>query len=211
MQAICSNGSSARSTAGANGNAVFFGISDKVPNNEIIIHIAHAADDADLIFQTLQIAGRGIFIPLSEALHAKMAEIFLIGKSLRNGKSGQMIFIKHKLQIAAICNFRCIFESLITTGEQLAQFLFAFEIELLPLESHTVLVIHGLAGLDAQQYILHGGIFFTKVVGIIGHHQGQTGFTGDPVNALIDRLLLIDTVILQLQIKISVTEDLMHF
>ena len=42
-------------------DAGFLGIADKIPNDEIVVHIAHLADDANLILQSLGIFCRRIF------------------------------------------------------------------------------------------------------------------------------------------------------
>ena len=79
-----------------------------------------------------------------------------------------MIFVKYKLQIAAVCDPAGIFKSFLMTGEKLAQLFLALEVKLLALEFHTVGIIHGFTGLNAQQDILHGGIFPPEIMGIVG-------------------------------------------
>ena len=115
--------------------------------------------------------------------------------------------MKCEVQIASLGDFRGVFKSFLTAGKQLPQFLFAFEIELFRLKAHTVFVVHGLTGLDAQQYILHFCIFPTQIVGVIGDHQRKSRFSGKPLQPLIYRTLGIDSVILQLQIKMIRSED----
>ena len=43
------DGSSAGATTGTYGDAGFLGIANKIPDDEIVVHIAHPADDTDLI------------------------------------------------------------------------------------------------------------------------------------------------------------------
>ena len=38
-------------------------------------------------------------------------------------------------------------------------------------ELHPVLIVHGLADLDAHQHILHPGILFAQIMVIVGNHQ----------------------------------------
>ena len=204
------NGSRAGATARSNGNAGFLGIADKVPNDEVVVHIPHSTDNADLILQPLHIVGRRIGIAFPEAIHTQLAEIFFIGVALRYRERGQMVLIEYEFQVTPIGDPAGIFESLRHMGEQLAQLLLALEVEFLGLEFHTVFVIHGFAGLYTQQNILHRRILTAQVVGIVCDHQRHTGLPGESQHALIYRLLLPDTMILEFQIEIALSKDAFH-
>ena len=84
VHTIGHNRSRTGATAGTHRNSGFLGIADKVPDNEIVVHIAHTADDADLIFKSLHIAFRCLRITLPEAVHTELAEIFFIGIAFRH-------------------------------------------------------------------------------------------------------------------------------
>ena len=76
------------------------------------------------------------------------------------------------------------------------------------MEFHPVGIIHRFAGLDAQQYILHPGIFLAQIVGIVGYHQGKPRFPGNTHNTLVNGSLLLNAVILQFQIEMLRSKDL---
>ena len=210
MHTICHNGRCTGSTAGSNRNTGFLGISNKIPNDEVVVYIPHTADNINFILQPLQIRCRRIGIALLKAFVAQLTEIFLIVIAFGHRERRQMILMENKFHIASVSNFYCILKSLRTVGEQLLQFFFRFEVEFLCLEFHAVLIIYSLAGLHAQQNILHGGILFTQIVGIVGDNQRQSRFPGKAHNALIHRNLLLDAVILQFQIEMLRSKNIRH-
>ena len=53
VHTVCNNGSRAAATTGTNGDAVFLGVADEIPNDQIVVDIAHSANDADLVFKTV--------------------------------------------------------------------------------------------------------------------------------------------------------------
>ena len=121
-----------------------------------------------------------------------------------------MVFVKDKFQIAHVRNLDGVFKGFVAVGEQFTKFLLALEVEFFRLEFHTVGFVHSLAGLDTQQNILHLSIFTAQIVGIVGDDQGQTGLTGDALYALVDRPLLLNSVILQFQIEAVRAENFCH-
>ena len=208
VHAICNDRSSAGTTAWAHGNALLFRIVDKIPNDQIVVHISHLADGGDLILQSVYIVLRGIGITLRKAIIAKLAEIFFVGVTFRHREAGQMILMESKFQVAHIRNAAGIFKSFRYIGKQFLQLFFTLQIKFIGAELHPVFVIHGLAGLNAQQHILHLGIFLAKIVGIVGNDHGKTRFTGNAHNTLVHSLLLLKTMILQFQIEMFRAEDI---
>ena len=210
MHTVGRNGGSAGASARPNGDARCFCIVDKIPHNKVVIYIAHAADNPDFIFQPLLIFLRLIGIALPEAVIAQLSEKFFVGIALRHRISRQMVFMEHKVQVALLGNFHRVVKGFLTAGEQGAQLLLAFEIEVIRGKAHPVFVVHRLSRLDAQQYVLHFGILPAQIVGIVGHHQRKPRLPRQTPDALVHRQLLRDAVILKLQIEISLPHDVRH-
>ena len=207
MHTVGNDGRSAGTTARANGNVVFLGVADKIPHDEIVVHIAHPGNDTDLILKALLIAFRRIIVAFGKAVIAKLAEVFLVGVAVGHRECGQMIFVEHEFHIAAIGDALGILKRLVAIGEQLPQFFLALEVEFLSLEFHAVCVVHRLAHLDAHQHILHGSILFTQIVGVVGHHQRKSCFPGKSGQSLIDGDLFGNAVILQFQVEIALPKN----
>ena len=109
--------------------------------------------------------------------------------------------MKGKLHIAHIGNFLGIGKGLVAAREQSAKLLLAFQVELLGFEPHPVLIVNGLAGLNAQQHILHIRVLFAQIVGIVGDDQGEPLLPGKALQALIHRALGFNAVVLEFQIE----------
>ena len=122
-----------------------------------------------------------------------------------------MVLMEGKFQITPLGNSPGIGKGFLTARKKLPQLLFAFQIEFVRGKPHPVGIINGLAGLDAQQHILHGCIFFAQIMGIVGDDHGNTQLPGKPLDSLIHRSLLRDSVILKLQIKMIFPEYGDHF
>ena len=202
MHTVGRYGGRTGATARAHRDSLLLGIVNEIPDYEIVVHIAHTADDTDLILQPVKIFLRLVGIPLPEAIHTELAEVFLIGIALRHREGRQVIFMEGKLQIAPLGNFCRVIKSFLTAGKQLPQFFFTFQVKFLRLEFHAVGIFHGFSGLDAQQNILHGCILTAQIVGVIGNDHRQPRLPRQPHQALIDSPLLRNTVILHFQVEI---------
>ena len=173
MDAVGDNGARAGAAPRPHGDPRLLGVVDEIPDDQIIVDIAHGADDTDLILHALPVFLGFLGIPFPEAFIAELSEVFLVGIPLRHRIGGQMILVEGKLHIAHIGNFRRIVKGLVAAREQSPQLLLAFQIEFLGLEAHPVLIVNGLSRLDAQEHILHIGILSAQVVGIVGDHKGK--------------------------------------
>ena len=207
VHAVGHDGGRAGATAGAYGDPLLFGIADEVPDDQIVVDIAHAADNADLVFQAVNVLLGRVFVAFLEAVIAQLPEIGFVGIALRYREGRQMVFVEGKFQIAAVGNFYRIFEGFAAVREQLAQLFLALEVKFLGLELHAVFIVHSFAGLDAQQDVLHLGILFAQIVGIVGDHQRQAGLPGQALYTLIHGALLVNTVILQFQVEVAFAEN----
>ena len=82
-----------------------------------------------------------------------------------------MVFAERKFQLAHIRDALGIGHRLRIPGEQRLHLLCGAQIEILRLVAHPVGVVHGLARLDTQQYVVALGVFPPQIVGIVGTHQ----------------------------------------
>ena len=94
-------------------------------------------------------------VQLVKALFAELVEIRKARHALRKLEFRQEILAERELHIAALRDPDRILKRLRHVREEAAQLLFALEIEFLRLKFHAVWVVDGLAGLDAEQHVLH--------------------------------------------------------
>ena len=208
MEAVGRDGARAGAAPRPHGDPLGFRVMDEIPDDQVIVDIPHPADHADLILQPLSVFLRLPGIPLQKAVHAQPAEIFLVGKALRNRKRRQMVLIEHELHIATLGNAGGILKGLRHIGKPLPELVLALDVEFLRLEAHPGRIVHGLARLHRQKHVLSLRILPAEIVGVVGHHQGQPRLPGQAHNALVGRPLFLDIVILKLQIKMVRPEDL---
>ena len=150
VDAVGHNGTGTGTTARAHRDPRLLGVVNEIPDDEVIVHIAHGADDTDLILHPLSVFPGGLGVPLPEALVAEFPEVFFIGVSLRHRKGRKLVFVEGEFHVAHVRNFGRIFKGLVTAGKKRAEFFFAFQIKLLGFKPHPVQIVHGFAGLDAQ-------------------------------------------------------------
>ena len=108
-----------------------------------------------------------------------------------------MIFAEGKLQLAAVGDTLGIGHRIGIGGEQLLHLLRGAEIEISWFIPHAVLVVHRLAGLDAQQHVVALRVLLPQVVGVVSTHQRNACLVVQPQDTTVHLGLLGDTVILQ--------------
>ena len=122
-----------------------------------------------------------------------------------------MVLAESELQIAHIRNFLRVFKGVLISAEQVCHFRLAAEVEILRLIAHPIFIVHGFAGLDAQQDVVSLGVLLSEIVCIVGADHGDAGLLMDFQDRLVHDFLIPDTVILQLQIEAIRAKQLRHF
>ncbi len=121
-----------------------------------------------------------------------------------------MISIEIEIEVAAFGNFNGILQSLRHVGEKLGHLFRRLDIELVVVETHALMVVHRLAGLDTQQHFVGVGRLPGEIMAIIGRNQRQASLIGDAHQPVIGNLLFRDEVFLQLQVKTVITKNRRH-
>ena len=202
-QAVAHQGTRGAAPAGANGDALALGVGDEIPDDEEIVHKAHAGDGVQLERQLP--ADFLIPIPVApgKALPAKALEIAeAVRLPLRKGVAGQVVSPEGEVEIALFRDLLRGGHGLREVWEEGGHLLLALEIEFFPLEAHPPGVIHGFPGLDAQQHVLGPGVGLFQVVGVVGEDQGDARLPAQAPEALGRGELLGDAVVLDFQVEI---------
>ena len=175
VQAVGHDRARGAAAPGADRDALAFGVVDEILYDQKVIDKAHAADDVELIVKL-----RAHLLAPGEALgKALVAELPEIGKAVALAfgqvEARQVVVAEFKVKLAALRDFDGVFHGLGQCGEECAHFFLAFEIELLRLKAQAVCLVHGVAGLDAQQHVLRRGVFLFEIVRVVCHGQRDTG------------------------------------
>ena len=153
------------------GDAVAFGIADKIRHDEEVIHKPHFADHLELISKlgTDFRSGRESF---GKASFTEFTEIGIaVRLSGRELEAGQLVVAEFKIEIATIGYDKGIGKSLFLSGEEPTHFFLAFKIELLRLHLHAGGVVDRFTGLDGHEDILIICVFLIYIMGIVGEDE----------------------------------------
>ena len=113
-----------------------------------------------------------------------------------------------KVKIALLGNLCRIGTGFRYHGEQLVHLVCGLDVEFISLELHTVGVLNGLAGLDAQQDALHLGVLFAQIMGVVGGCHGDARLPGKLDELRQNSGILFQAVILQFDVVILCTEQI---
>ena len=149
-------------------------------------------------------------VALREALFTQLPQIGGGVVPLRQLELRQVILAEGEVKPAAVSNALGVLHGVGITGEQLLHLLRGADVEILRLIAHTVLVVHGFSGLDAQQHVVALGVLLPEIVGVVGADQGNARLLVQAQQAPVHRGLLGNAVVLQLQIEVVPAQDLLH-
>ena len=210
-QGVSHQTSCSRPPSRTNHNVIIPGISDKIPNDQEIIHIAHGPDHTQLIVQPFFQFLRHRLIPLLKSLKAKLIQVFPGSIALRHIEFRQLRYAKLDLHMAALSDLMGIFQCFHGIRKQRLHLFRRFHIVLSALIAHPVLIRQFLSRLNAQQYVVRRRILRVGVMHVIGGHQIDPKLPAHTQKLLIHRLLLWDAMILQFQEEITCTKNSLIF
>ena len=209
--AVSREAARAAAAAGAHGDALLFCVVDEVEDDEVIVGVAHAADDADLVFQTLaHLVGHAVAVAAHEALAAELFEIDLVVHAVRRFEIRQLGDAELKVKVAHLGDLDGVLAGVRRDGEQVVHLLGALEVELVGLEFQLVRVLHGLAGLDADENALHLAVLLAEVVGVVGGHQRDARLPGKADEQRQNLLLRVDAMVLNFNVEVALTEQVVE-
>ena len=221
-QRIGNNRTCRTPSSGAHHDPVPAGKIDVIPDDEEIVDIAHLADRVQLIFQPgaqvcsgdAGIIRRGVFFVENTGIaffHTVPAELVEVGPgviALRHIEAGELGDAELDLHVAAVRDALCIVDGLLNIGKEASHLLFALDIELASGITHTILIGQLFARLDTQKDIVGFRVLCVCVVAVIGGDQRDAHLAAHFQKLRVDSLLVLIAVVLQLEEKIPLSEDI---
>ena len=200
----------ARATARAYRNALTLGVVDIIPDNEVVVGIAHRLDHADLIGQAVLIGRWDVrAVAALEAVPAELLEELLIVHPVRGFVIWNFGVSKVEVKIALVRDFLGVGAGFRHHCEQLIHFIRRFDVKFVGLELHPVGVLNGLAGLDAEQDALHLGVILPQIVGVVGSCHRDAGLPRQFDELGQDDRILFEAVVLQFNVVIALAEQVL--
>ena len=162
IQTVGDNRASAAAAARAHHDVLLPRKADKIPHNQEIIHKAHAENDIQLIFQALDGCLGIVGIPRMQPLKTQPPQQFFVAFTgvFIGDVQGQVVGGKIKIHLAAHGDLMRAGDGFAQMGEKRAHLFLAFDVKLLRLHAHALLILQGLARLDAHQHLLRWCVLF---------------------------------------------------
>ena len=178
-----------------------FGKVDIVVDDQIVVGVPHRPDDPDLVPQPLLVGlGDVGAVPAGKALPAELFKVGLVVHPAGGLVIGDLGVAEVEVKIALFGDLGGVGAGLRHHREQLVHLLGALEVELVGLELHPVGILNGLAGLDAEQDLLHPGVLPAQIVGVVGGRHRDAGLPRQPDQLGQHRLVLGQAVVLQFNV-----------
>ena len=138
---------------------------------------------AQLVLEPVERLGRRVFaVALAQARLAELAEVVLgrlLVRGLERGEAAAAQVEALVVRLDQLGDPRRGGQGLVVAGHRLVHLLGAADVELVGLELHPRRVVDRLAGVDAEQDVVRGGVLAGQVVGVAGRDQRQAHPPGD--------------------------------
>ena len=154
---------------------------------------------------------RALAQPLRQPLQRELVEVRLQRVPRRDGVMGQVGLAEREIEIAELRHAGRVPDGLGPVVEGGEHLLRGLHVELVGVEAHPVRLVHRLAGLQAEQQVVHPGVGLLQVVAVVGGHERDAELLVDLPQALVGDLLLGYGVLLDLQEIVVLAEDVAVF
>ena len=195
---------------GTDRDAVALREADEVGDDQEVVGKAHLAHRLELELQALDQLGRHPVVALGEAGLAQLDEVVeriaVAGRrELRQQDSAQL-----DLDVAAVGDLERATHRILVPGEVERHFLRGLEVELVRPELPVIGVLQRVARLDAEQRLVRVRVRCVEVVDVARRNERQAALGGEPRQRLEDRLLDVEVPVLELDVRVVATEDLLQ-
>ncbi len=209
VETVADHGACGAAPAGTHGDARAPGVVHEIRDDEEVVGEPHLLDHVLLVMELVPVF-LIVPVPLPVAVVAELLQVGEAVVSLRQLEFRQVVLAEGELQVAHLRDPGGVLQGVLVDvgGKQRRHLLLAAEVEVPGLVAHPVLIVDGLAGLDAQQHVVGLRVLLPEVVCVIGAHHGQTRLLVDPEDALVHDLLVPDAVVLELQVEVVRAEDI---
>ena len=208
-----------RTAARADRDALLAGGLEQVPDDEEVALEVHLLDELDLALEPLlvlaqTVRGRPVDHvglppghPGPEALPGHLLEIIAERFACGRGEVGQVVALGRELEGAAGGDLARVLDGVGRVLEELGHFRGGLEIELVGRELEPVRVGDLAVGLDADEDVLALGVVPPGEMDVVRGHQGQAELAGHRHELRVDRLLVGEAVVHELDVEIAGRED----
>ena len=198
-----------RAAARPHRDAVGLGEAHEVPDDQEVVREAHLADRLELELEPVAHALLDRAVALEHALLAEAPQHpERVVAGLVEARQVDAVEIEH--DVAALGDLeRRREQDVAAPGRHRAAHLVGrLEVEVLRREAEAVRVREQVVGLDAEQRLVRLGILGAQVVHVAGADHREAGVGGQGEQPGVDRAVLVDARVLQLDVDVLAPEDL---
>ena len=207
MNGIRDDASDAAASARADGYPVLSRVIDKVPDDQIVVRKAFRNDDVELVFRAGAQLVRYGAVSLDQSVVSHLAQIFrgreTVGRNVRRLKV--LLFYRDVTLFHYLDGIR---DRLRTPRKQLHHLVVRLHIEFVRVELHSRRIVDRLARLYAKQNVLHHRVLAFYVMHVVRRDDLDAYLARKTDEKRIYLLLLGNSVILKLDIKIPFFEHI---
>ncbi|OPZ23142.1 MAG: hypothetical protein BWZ02_03321 [Lentisphaerae bacterium ADurb.BinA184] len=193
---------------------------DEVPDHQEVTGEVHPPDDLQLEVHAPHDLAPGFVqrrtvgveaVAFADPLDADRAQVLFPGDAV--GDLVDRVVVVHRVvqgqpETALFGDPQGVAEGVRTLGEERGHLVGTLEVELRAREAHPVGVAQRLAGADAQQHVVGGGVLFPQIMRVVGGDQPEAVLVGQPHQPGVDGLLLGHAVVLHLDVEALAPEQI---
>ena len=201
-----------RTAPRADADAVLARVVDEIPDNEEVAVVAHAMDDAELVFKSLAHLFRNLPVAARQVLLAEVAQIrFIVGIRRRDRVVRQLQLAEGEVDLAARGNLLGVGDGLRKIRKECRHLLRRFQIVVVAREAHAVGIVERLVHLDAEQDVVELAVLAVHVMQVVRRDEPDIVLLRKLDECGVCLALLRQAVVLHLEEKIIAPEDLEVF
>ncbi len=161
-------------------NPTLSGVPNEIPDNEEVTREAHLVNEGEFIIKPLAILGRNLSpLPFLKMRKAELLQVAFPGLSRGRVEIRQMGLLKIKFQIAALGNLHGRSQGFRKLEKEKFHLFWRFEVILVALVTHSMGLVQGGAGPNANEGIVGRCIFLMDVMDIVGGNASEAKFAAE--------------------------------
>lgn len=208
--AVGGEASRARTAPRPHRDADRFCVVDEVEDDEVVVDVPHLDDHVQLVLQPFRDGRFGLIaVVAAQALVAEALEVGEVVLPARRDKERELGIAELELDVAHLRNFEGVVERAGVVLEERGHLVTALDVEFLRLKFEVARLVHRGVRLDADQHALHPGVRPLDVVGVVGGDEADARLLGEPQQVGQNLLLKPDAVVLDLDVIVSLAEDVL--
>ena len=199
-----------RAATGTDRDAVALRERDEVGDDQEVVGKPHLTHGLELEPQTLVELGSGRAVLPHDPLFAELDEVVERLAAVGHGELRQVDAPELELDVAALRDLERSEHRVPVTGEVEGHLLRRLEVELVRPELPVVRILERVGGLDAEECLVRVGGGGVEVVDVTRRDEREAPLRCEPGQLVVDRLLDVETGVLQLDVGVVATEDLLE-